>query len=234
MYHLFRRLVLKEIGMLAYAAHRRTVAGRKPAPHALLVIIVAHIALIAAVMSAKMDLPQRIPDITKVRLIPAPSPPPPQPEPKAEPKSAPSTVDRMPVIVPVAQPRLDNLDPTPVPTLDNRPVIQPRVVAEPVPGIAAVAPLRIAARFATPASDLRPPYPLSKLDLGQEAVLRLRLTIDERGRVTSVEPVGAADPAFLAAARKHLLAKWRYKPATEDGRPVRSSTQISLRFELER
>ena len=34
-------------------------------------------------------------------------------------------------------------------------------------------------------------------------------------------------------ARKHLLAKWRYKPATVDGRAVPSSTVITLRFELE-
>ena len=67
----------------------------------------------------------------------------------------------------------------------------------------------------------------------EEAVLRLRLSIDPRGRVTAVEPVGAADPAFLASARSHLLRYWRYRPATEDGRAVASSLVITLRFELE-
>jgi protein TonB len=51
--------------------------------------------------------------------------------------------------------------------------------------------------------------------------------------VVAVEPVGRADPAFLAAARRHLLAQWRYKPATEDGRAIASSTTITLRFELD-
>ena len=50
--------------------------------------------------------------------------------------------------------------------------------------------------------------------------------------MTSVEPVGSADPAFLEAARRHILARWRYRPATEDGRAVASSTVVSLRFEL--
>jgi protein TonB len=68
---------------------------------------------------------------------------------------------------------------------------------------------------------------------GEEATLKLRLSIDERGRVIAVDPVGAADPLFLAAARKHLMARWRYQPATEDGRPVATTTTISLRFELE-
>jgi protein TonB len=84
----------------------------------------------------------------------------------------------------------------------------------------------------TPASDVKPPYPPSKLRDGEEAALRLKLTIDERGRVTGVEAVGPADPVFLAAARRHLIAHWRYRPATEDGRAVATSTLVTLRFEL--
>jgi len=64
-------------------------------------------------------------------------------------------------------------------------------------------------------------------------VLRLRLTIDERGRVIAVEPVGRADKVFLEAARRHLLAHWRYRPASEGGRAVTSSTVITLRFQLD-
>jgi protein TonB len=48
-----------------------------------------------------------------------------------------------------------------------------------------------------------------------------------------VEPIGAADPAFLSSARSHLVRYWRYKPATEDGRAVASTLTITLRFELE-
>jgi len=217
--------------MLAYAAHRRQVARRHSAPHAMLVIIAAHVALIAAVMSARMDLPERYREATEVRLIPLPSPPP-EPQPKAVPKSAPSSVDRVPSIVPMPQPKLDQLDPTPIPSLPNVPTIQPGL-PQSTPGIAARAPVRVAARFATPPSAVRPPYPASKIDRAEEAVLRLKLSIDARGRVVAVEPVGAADPAFLAAARRHLLAHWRYLPATEDGRPVAFATRITLRFEID-
>jgi protein TonB len=85
----------------------------------------------------------------------------------------------------------------------------------------------------TPSDLLRPPYPESKRRTEEEAVLRLRLTIDDRGRVTAVDAIGTADPAFLAAARSHLIRYWRYKPATEDGRVVASTLTITLRFELE-
>jgi protein TonB len=91
----------------------------------------------------------------------------------------------------------------------------------------------MAARFATPDSALRPPYPLDKRRAEEEATLHLKLSIDARGRVVSVEPIGAADPSFLEAARRHILRAWRYKPATEDGVAVPSSTVINLSFRLE-
>jgi protein TonB len=85
----------------------------------------------------------------------------------------------------------------------------------------------------TPQSELKPPYPPSKLLAEEEASLRLSLTIDERGRVVAVEPIGHTDPVFLAAARRYLLAHWRFRPASEDGRAVASTTVITLRFQLD-
>lgn len=223
--------------MLAYAAARRAQAERPSSPQTMLAIAVVHVAVIAVVMSAKMDVPQRILDgVTKVELIEIPKPPPPpEPQPRVEPRSSPSVVDRVPPVVPVPQPRTDQLDPTPLPLppiggdVVGPPVVpQPYVEPRPVP-----APVRVGPRFATLERLLRPPYPASKMDRGEEAELRLRLAIDERGRVTSVAAVGSADPIFLQAARRHLVAHWRYRPATEDGRPIASSTVITLRFELE-
>ena len=154
--------------MLAYASHRRRIAERRPAPHAMLVIVAAHVAVIAAVMSAKLDLPQRIFRApTAVELIPLPPPPPVDPQPAIQPKSSPSRIDRVPLIVPVPQPTDDTLDPTPVPIPQpGTGTIGPKVEPLPVP-----APVRVAARFATPPSALRPPYPLSKIHSGEEAVL---------------------------------------------------------------
>jgi hypothetical protein len=42
-------------------------------------------------------------------------------------------------------------------------------------------------RFITPASELKPSYPEPKLLAQEEAMLRLRLTIDAAGRVTAVD-----------------------------------------------
>jgi protein TonB len=223
--------------MLAYATNRR-ILDRRPRPSALLVIVGAHALLLAAVMTARMDLPGKIvPTITEVDLIDAPKPPPPDqpPPPQPQPQPRDSVIDQMPRIVPIPQPDKPQLDQTPIPLPPPLPndTIGNRIDPLPVKPTPPAEPVRVAPRFATPADLVRPPYPDEKRRLEQEAVLRLRLSIDERGRVVAVEPVGAADPAFLAAARKHLTAFWRYKPATEDGRPVPAFTVITLRFELE-
>ena len=213
--------------MLAYAADRRRVAERHWSPQTLLLIAAAHAALLGAVMSARMDLPERIfPPPIVVTAIPIPKPPP--PDPQARPKPPPMGVGLVPPIVPLPIPNDDGLDtaPTPLPIPGGN-TIGPRVDPLPTP-----VPVRVGPRFATPPSDVRPPYPLSKIESEEQAILKLRLTIDSRGRVIAVEPVGKADAAFLAAARRHLIAHWRYRPATEDGRAIASATLISLGFEL--
>lgn len=216
--------------MLAYAADRRRIAERHSSPRALLLVAAAHVALIGAVMSARMDLPQRIfdPPIV-VTTVPIPKPPPPDPARTDIPtKSKPTTIDQTQVIVPLPRPNDDRIDatriPLPVPGGDR---IGPKIDPLPTP-----ATIRVGPRFATPPLDVRPPYPPSKIESEEQAVLKLKLSIDPRGRVVAVEPVGTADAAFLAAARRHLIAHWRYRPATEDGRAIASATEITLRFEL--
>ncbi len=218
--------------MLAYAAHRRRIAERHSAPHVMLLIIAGHVALIAAVMSARMDRPGPIASPpTEVELIEMPKPPPkPRPVP---PEPTPFDVDRVRPIVPMPQPNDDLVAPTPVPLpVPGGDAIIPNPGPRPGPA-PTPAVVRRGPRFATPAADVRPPYPPSKIASEEEAVLKLRLSIDPRGRVVAVEPVGGADPAFLAAARRHLLAHWRYKPATEDGRAIGSATVVTLRFQLD-
>ena len=204
-------------------------ADRKPHPRALLLIIAAHAALLAAVMTAKLDLPDSFkPTKTDVTLVPLPpEPPQDQPQPSERPRD--SVIDQIPTVLPVPRPDLPQIDTTPMPLPDPGPVIDPGPPIDTRPAV----PVRTGPRFITPESRVKPPYPQHKLRLEEEAVLRLRLSIDERGRVTAVEPVGRADAVFLAAARRHLIAHWRYQPAAEDGRPVSSSTVVTLRFQLD-
>jgi protein TonB len=205
-------------------------ADRSRHPRALVLIIAGHAALLAAVMAAKTDVvPRFVPTITKIDLIDETTPPPENPPPP-QPQQHESTIDRPVTVVPIPQPATD-LNPIPIP----QPIPDPRPVADPGPVkvVPPAEPVRAGPRFITPEYDVKPPYPQSKLRSQEAAILQLRLTIDARGRVTAVDPVGNADPVFLAAARKHILAHWRYRAATEDGRSVATSTVVTLRFELD-
>jgi protein TonB len=222
--------------MLAYAAQNPRPAGRAGSPKALIMIIAGHAVLIAAVMTAKMDMVRVTPfDPIDVIDIDAPPPPPPDPQTKPEPKPQDpviqdSSIDQTQTIVDMGQATSFELDTGPT-IQDIGAVIGsgPTTILDPP----RPAPLLSGPRLATAGDALKPPYPIDKLRLEQEATLKLRLTIDARGRVTAVDPVGPADPSFLAAARRHILKIWRYKPAMEDGVAVPTSTVISLSFRLE-
>jgi len=221
--------------MLAYAANAPRHAERRSSPNAMLAVIALHVAVIAVVMSAKMDLPRRITDApTKVIDVQLPTDPPPIPQPPVRParQQRPHRIDQTAVLVP---------EPTPFQDLDPGPaILDPGELggtgAAVIPQTAnppKFLPVKLGPQLLTPASELKPPYPHEKLLSEEEALLKLRLTIDERGRVTAVEPVGRADPVFLRAARLYLLAHWLYRPASEGGHAVISSTVITLRFTLE-
>ena len=220
--------------MLAYAANAPRPAGRSGSPRTLALILIGHAALIAAVMSAKMGV-IHVDGVTPTEVfnIPIDPPTPPEPKPPEAQPNQPSFIERPVTLIDVPQV-------TQTLPIDRGPPIvpwSPPVIGDgpPLPPANSVkaTPVRVAAIFSTPENAIRPPYPTSKIRLQEEATLRLRLSIDARGRVTSVEPVGAADPEFLAAARRHIIRSWRYKPATEDGAGVASTIVITLRFQLE-
>lgn len=214
--------------MLAYAPRPQR---RRLHPAPLTLIVGAHALAILAVMSAKMDLasawkPQR----TDVTFVPLPPEPQPEPRPNVEPRPSNRSldmpapiIDTLPVPGPVIEPR-------PAPP-DPGPLIGNGMTPLPLPNPAPI--VRTGPRFATPDGDIRPPYPESMRASEREAVLKLRLSVDERGRVVAVEPVGRADPTFLAAARHHILKAWRYRPAMEGDKAIASTTVITLQFELD-
>jgi protein TonB len=219
--------------MLGYVESRPVIAARRSSPNAMLVIILAHVTVIAAVMSAKMDLPARIKEGPLViRLLPETPPPPPNPADPVTPRHlVRPEMSQTPQIAPIPPADNEAIDPLPMPGGGLvGPATDPGPRIDPVP---TPTPVRTAARLLTSSADLKPPYPPSKLLTEEEADLRLKLTIDANGRVVAVEPVGRADPTFLAAARRHLLARWRFSPASEDGRPIVSTTVITLRFRLD-
>lgn len=222
--------------MLAYAADTPRTAALNQSPKALALIIAGHALVLAVVMTARPEIAAQIVDRTPTIFdVPVDPPPPPPPQP---------TVDRRPH-EPVTQPSFIGQE-RPIIDMEQQTPIQ-LATGPSIADIGAVigsgpitiidspkhVPVKLGPRLATPESALKPPYPLDMRRAGQEATLRLKLTIDTRGRVTTVEPVGPANASFLDAARRHILKAWRYQPATEDGAAVQSTTVISFSFRLE-
>lgn len=201
-------------------------------PATLGLIIFGHVGLLALVMSAKSGTVHHNPFTpTVVTLVPEPrppiSPPPPQPQPdpgRATLKSTRSTRSSRRCRRPARSSIGFQPLPQPGPVIGSGPAPTPIPLDPPI--------VRTGPRFSTAEDAIRPPYPDSMRQSGSEASLRLRLSIDERGRVVAVDPVGRADPTFLSAARRHILRVWRYKPAMEGARAVPSTTTITLNFEL--
>ena len=219
--------------MLAYAANTRPL-GRAESPKTLVFIVAGHALLLGALFMTRVDIAPPKDDPTDVTFIEAPKPLLPEPVDEVRTPSQPttSTIDRPIVFVPTPRPA-DPIAEGPT-TIDIGPLAGNEIRLPYFPPIITpkADPVRIAARFATPDNLLRPPYPTSKLRAEEEASLRLRLSIDPRGRVIAVDPVGSADPEFFAAARRHILKAWRYRPATEDGVAVSSGVVITLSFRL--
>ncbi|MEO6198919.1 MAG: energy transducer TonB [Sphingomicrobium sp.] len=221
--------------MLAYAAGRPVVGNRRASPNSMLFIASAHVIALAALMSAKMDLPAQFLDpplIVDTYRVP------PEPLTKVDPVEPNGSTTLDPGATAAADPQIE----IPLPPLSSGPALSdtgPSLgpsgpSAEPFPRIEPrMIPVTSGAVLISSPAELRPPYPRSKLLSEEEASLTLKLTIDERGRVVAVDPVGRADRIFLAAARAHLLAHWRYRPAMADGRATGSTLITTLHFRID-
>lgn len=219
--------------MLAYAANMPKTAARDRSPKALALIIAGHALVLAGLLTARPEVMGQIIDQTPTIFNVPADPPPPQPtvdRPQHEPVTQPSFIEQ-------ERPIIDMEQQTPI-QLATGPSIAdigavigsgPITIIDPPKHM----PVKLGPRLATSDEALKPPYPLDMRRAGQEATLRLKLTIDTRGRVIAVEPVGRANASFLEAARRHIVEAWRYQPATEDGSAVQSTTLISLSFRLE-
>ena len=215
--------------MLAYAPRQNAMRLR---PATLGLIVVGHVGLLALVLTANSGMIfKEKSDPPDIIFVPVPKPPPPiLPETQSNPQPSVSQIDTVtPIVPPLPQPG-PTVDQFPQPLPQPGPVIGTGTIPTPIPLDPPI--VRKGPRFATVGDAVRPPYPLSKREAGDEASLRLRLSIDERGRVVAVDPVGRADPTFLEAARRHILRMWRYQPAMEGAKAVTSTTTITLKFEL--
>jgi protein TonB len=80
---------------------------------------------------------------------------------------------------------------------------------------------------------LQPPYPPSEQRAEREGDVRVRVTIGTNGRVIAVQMLSATSDAFWRVTERQALTRWRFRPATVDGRPVESTKLMNLHFQIQ-
>lgn len=84
------------------------------------------------------------------------------------------------------------------------------------------------------ASAPPPPYPREALRAGLSGTVLLDVLVDVDGRPLDVRIVQSSGHRVLdMAARRHVLARWRFEPAMRDGQPVQALGRVPVDFRLE-
>jgi protein TonB len=213
----------------------------KPSSAALVVLM--HGAGIAALLLLGTEIVKRDPPTrTDVTTVDLPDPPPTPPEPPTDnvrPQQQPSRLDTPPT----PSPFRSNAPPvtgTPIPPGPVEGIVGPEPQPFPpqpqpreeTPPPAPPPPVRTEAQLDPRASELQPPYPASEQRDQREGSVAIRITIGTNGRVIATQRVSATSDAFYSATERHARARWRFRPATLDGRPVEASRVMTVRFTL--
>lgn len=206
-------------------------------------VVLLHGAAIAAVVLIKgpgwIVQPTVDTKVYEVREVP---PPPPE--------RLPEPVRQLPQTPSISRPDVPKqVIPTPIP---RQPVFAERTVTPPVGPVAGSnpepvrrvvdvpprEPIRTPVRVDSAwdprfAGAMQPPYPPSEERAEREGSVQVRVTIGADGRVVAAERLSATSDAFWRVTERQALSRWRFRPATVDGRPVQSSKVLSVRFRLD-
>jgi protein TonB len=210
---------------------------RRRSPASLAAVIGLHGAALAAVMmfGTYTFLP---PDRSGLKIITI------RPEPPVPPPDQQPPPDRHPNQPEQHQSRLDTpaVDP-PIstgPTVTGPPQPPQPPVGQPGPVRYAETatprvpdPVRLAAQVDPNYRDaLQPPYPRDMETAGRNGSVRVRVTIGTDGRVSAIEQMSATDASFWRVTERQARSRWRFRPATVDGRPVVSTMVMTVTFRI--
>ena len=82
------------------------------------------------------------------------------------------------------------------------------------------------------AEQFQPAYPPGQLRLEREGEVSVRVLVGTDGLVKRIELIDSPHKDFWDATRKQALKKWRFSPATRDGKPFESWINLKVRFEI--
>ncbi|MBI4712048.1 MAG: energy transducer TonB [Planctomycetes bacterium] len=89
---------------------------------------------------------------------------------------------------------------------------------------------------ARPASDsIRnklPYYPSRAIELAQEGVVILLVAVETDGSLSDIRIIQSSGYQLLDDSALATVRKWKFTPATQNGKPVSSQVRVPIRFKL--
>jgi protein TonB len=164
----------------------------------------------------------------------APEPEPPKEQPKPKPKTVP--IVKKTVAPPLPVPVVQEPSPTAVtaPPAPPQPAV-PAAAATPEPSPAPAAPA--APRTITSGVEYiqkpQPEYPAASKRMGEAGQVLLRVLVNDKGRSESVQIQKSSGFPRLDEAARQAVQRARFKPYTEDGKPVPVYAIVPIGFQLD-
>jgi len=79
-------------------------------------------------------------------------------------------------------------------------------------------------------SRVMPSYPRQAMAMRREGSVLMHVTVTDAGNIADVKLV-KGDP-ILGHAAVDAVRRWRYRPATLNGKPTQAETDVTLNFKL--
>lgn len=102
--------------------------------------------------------------------------------------------------------------------------------AEQVQNLKSNAPLEVGSLIEYATQKSNPIYPAPARNMRMTGVVRVELIIDEAGQVAEVQKTSG--PTLLQRAATDAVKKWKFKPFTRDGEPVKAIGFVNFNFNL--
>lgn len=184
-------------------------------------VVALHVGLIYALATGlAVHFAKYVPPILEAHIVDEPKKPPPEQPPPPEVK-----LQQPPPVATVPPPDINIKAPPPAASIT--------VVKAPPHPVAPPAPIASTPVQSVGSTHTIPPYPPEARRLNHEGVVLLKITIAASGDVTDVQVMQSSGYGELdKAAQEWVKSHWRYRPATQGGHPVASTTEARVRFNL--
>jgi len=157
------------------------------------------------------------------------------------PETAVATTQKPPVVVGQTQQPVQQQQPqSPVENprrprvMDDKPVmqvpVQPSVENGSIDSANSGGTMDVGSLIAFATKQQAPVYPTAAKSMRTTGVVKVEVTVNETGEVAEVQK--ASGPMLLQAAAKDAIKKWKFKPFTRDGQPVKATGFINFNFSL--